>query len=314
MLSSCVKTALSPLDNSTRLSEMFHTSLSFPKDINHPNAHNKTFSTTLPCSSKQTIFLSESTQSYSFDPFSFILAITSFEMDPDTRDSYQSLIDEDWAKLGYLANQELTGSVHSLFQRTNTSRPAGQEHIWPQYRSEAEYNEMYKVMGPVLQMATRILETPRSLDFLYQVAYSPRITSRGERSNQGRPCKEFGWTEPPTRELGRQMTREALRRLSGSISFAFGDSKANPGLENAFASTGPWIPGFPDGVKINDASSTVGMASRVTLNQEKFGGLVTLGDTTPQKMTLQLKVAMTLCHETAVSTRHDLLKPANGIV
>ena len=235
-------------------------------------------------------------------------------MNSETREDYSSLFDEDWVKLGYLAEQELTGSIHTLFQRTNKSRPLGHKHIWPQYKSEAEYNELYKVMGPVLQLATRILGTPSSLDFLYQVAYSPRITSRGELSNQGRPCKEFGWIEPPTRELGRQMTREALSRLSRSITFLFGDSKANPDIKNAFAVTGPWILGFQDGVKINDASSTAGMASRVTLNLEKLGGLDAQGDDTPQKMTLQLKIAITLCHEIAVSTRHDFSKLANGMV
>ena len=155
-------------------------------------------------------------------------------MDSQTRSEYESLLQEDWVKLGYqpddlgLKSQPddpgLKSELHPLFQRTNASRPSGAEHIWPQYKSEGEYETLCAELGIVFQTASNMLETPASLDFLYQVAHNPRKISQQGPSNQGRPCKEFGWSEPPF--TGRQMTKIALRRLSRSLTFTISDPNA----------------------------------------------------------------------------------------
>ena len=59
-------------------------------------------------------------------------------------------------------------------------------------------------------------------------------------------------------------------------------------------------------MKIHDASSQSGLASRITINQDFIVRLQELdtqeGDTAVQKMSLPLKLAATPCHEIAVST------------
>lgn len=228
-------------------------------------------------------------------------------MDSETRSKYASLSKEDWAKLGYQDEPGLTRTVHPLFQRTNAARPPGAEHIWPQHKSEAEYDKFFSEMGNIFKMASNILESSKSLEFLYQVAYSLRRVSQKGTNNQGRPCTEFGWTEPPTKAFGRQMAKDALRRLSHSLTFLIGHPEANPAVGDSIAVTEPRAVNFMAGVKINDASGTSGMASRITLNQVHILKLRGLGaqegvGTTAQSMSLQFKIAITLCHEIAVST------------
>ena len=62
--------------------------------------------------------------------------------------------------------------------------------------------------------------------------------------------------------------------------------------------------GFPKGVKINEASSQMGSASRITLNERFILMLRELDaqkeDTTSQRMSLQVKMAIT-CQEINVS-------------
>ena len=239
-------------------------------------------------------------------------------MDSTTRGKYTSLLEEDWLKLGYPSTQHQgTRDLHPLFQRTNPSRPLGAEHIWPQFKSEDKYNEMCVVMRPVLQLASNILETPKSLDFLYQVTFSPRTSARGQRSDRGRVCKEIGWTEHPSPLMAREATKRALRQLSRSLSFQIGDPEVNPDIRGAIAFTNPNVVGFGDGVKMNEVSGKSGMASVITLNEKFIKMLSELdaqeGDTTSQKMSLQLKIAITLCHEIAVSMMPDPSKLASGV-
>ncbi len=226
-------------------------------------------------------------------------------MDSKTRSSYTSLSNEDWIKLGYLREDDLglTGNIHPLFQRTNASRPSGAEHIWPQYKSEDDYESMCAEMGTVLRMASNMLESPQSLDFLYQVAFSPRRVSKTGPSNQGRPCKEFGWYDPPN--FGRGMAKDALRLLSRSLTLQIGDPETNPAVRVSFAVTASTLVSFPEGVKVNDAGRP-GIAARITLNQNYILQLRDLaaqeGDTTSQRTSLESKMAQTLGHEVVVST------------
>lgn len=229
-------------------------------------------------------------------------------MDSQTRSNYTSILKEDWVELGYQRedDQGLKKKTHPVFQRTNESRPPGAEYIWPQYKSESEYDQMYAEMGVILQMASNMLESPKSLDFLYQVAYSPRKISDGGLSNQGRPCSEFGWAEPPPNPMVRQDARNALRRLSQSLTFQVDDPEANPAVRGSVAVTKWTREYFRNGVKMNDVSSRSGMASKITLNAAYTRKLMELdaqeGDATHQKMSLQVMMAKSLCHEIAVST------------
>ena len=83
------------------------------------------------------------------------------------------------------------------------------------------------------------------------------------------------------------------------------DPNANPAVRGSFAVTTPTLVGFPKGVKINQASSQMGSASRITLNERFILMLRELDaqkeDTTSQRMSLQVKMAITLCHEINVS-------------
>ena len=240
-------------------------------------------------------------------------------MDFYHRSAYPCLSNEDWVKLGYEYLREddlgLTSDIHPLFQRTNASRPSGAEHVWPQYKSEGEYESMCAEMGTILRMASKMLESPDSLDFLYQVASSPRKFSETGFSNQKRPCKEFGWHEPPTQDIGRSMAKDALRRLSSSLMIQVGEPEANPALRGTIAITSCTLDKFPNGVKINDASKP-GIASRITLNQDCILMLRDLnaqeGDCTSQRLSVEVILAMTLCHEIAVSMTPNYSKPTSG--
>ena len=229
-------------------------------------------------------------------------------MNSQTRGKYKSILREDWVKLGYQSDEDdpgLKGEIHPLFQRTNPSRPKGAEHIWPQYMSEGKYKKLCDELGPVLQIASNMLETPSSLDFLYQVVYSPRVTAGQGLDNRGHPYKEFGWDViPPV--TGRQMARDALFRLSHSLSFMISCLHDNPAMEGTIGLTATNLKGFQDGVKINEASGKPGLASTITLNKHFVCVLKKLNaqeeDTTSQKkLSLQVTLAITLCHEIAVS-------------
>ena len=234
-------------------------------------------------------------------------------MDSQARDKYPSILEEDWVELGYQRGDDpgLAEKIHPIFQRTNASRPPGSEHIWPQYKSETDYGTMYDKMGVILQMASNMLVSPQSLDFLYQVARSPRRDSDKGPSKQDRPCKEFGWAKPPSKSMIRQHARNALNRLAHSLTFQVGDSEANPGLGSDIAQTKWTYSTFRSGVKLNDLDEA-GIASKITLNSAFLLQLITLDreeeDTTDQKMSLQVKIAMTICHEIAVSTHPKFSK------
>ena len=237
-------------------------------------------------------------------------------MDSESRSKLAWISEEDWENLGFLPEpnqglksdfQQIQGpdnDVHPLFQRTNAFRPAGQEYIWRQHMSESKYREMYRVLGPSIQLASQILGSPRSLEFLYQVAYSSKKTPKGQLSTEERPCKEFGW--PGIYELPQKKRREwainALSNLAHSLSFEINDAQSSMAFTDINLR-----PEFKDGARIDDTAGRPGLASVITINQDYFDMLLGLdtqeGDTTAQMMNLQLKLAITLCHEVSVSIR-----------
>lgn len=108
------------------------------------------------------------------------------------------------------------------------------------------------------------------------------------------------------------MARAALRHLAHSLTFQIRDPEAHPRVQGSVAVTAHTLMHFTEGVKINDASSIRGMASIITINKDIIDKLRELDaqdqDTTSQKMSLQMKIAKTLCHEIAVSTMLCSLK------
>ena len=163
---------------------------------------------------------------------------------------------------------------------------------------------MFAELGTVLQIASNILTTPASLTFVYQVAYSSR-EEQGGLTHQGHICREFGRRPPIFPAFGRQEARRALRGLSHFITLQIGDPLSNPEVVPAFAVTRFTLVHFMEGVRLNDVGKETGLASRITLNEAYILKLRQLDaqeeDTTSQKMSLQLKMAITLCHEVTVS-------------
>ena len=228
-------------------------------------------------------------------------------MDSQGRSRYESLSNEDWVGLGYLPKPHsgLTGDVHEVFQRINASRPPTVQHIWPQFRSQDEYDVMFAELGTVLHMASNILTSPASLEFIWQVAFSSR-EEPGGLTHQGHVCREFGHRSTISPRFMRQAAKKALRLLSHSITIQVGDPLSNPKVVEAFAVTSFTLVSFMEGVRLNDAGNKTGLASKITLNEAYILMLRQLDaqeeDTTMQKMSLQLKMAITLCHEVTVST------------
>ena len=240
-------------------------------------------------------------------------------MNDTYRSKYPAILEEDWVNLGYLPENrpKLTRNIHHLFQYSNASRPKDYPHIWPQYESEEEYNGMLKEMGPVLRLASCILESPKSLDFLHEVSHSPRkILLPHLLTNQGHRSKEFGWDAKSMAET-RERARDSLRNLSHSLTFQIMDPESFPPVQGSLAITKHTLVGFMNGVKIDNVSSGAGSASRITINQiyvRKLMELKTQGEETiPEKMSLQLKLAVTLCHEVNVSLSLESPKPSSAV-
>ncbi len=240
-------------------------------------------------------------------------------MDFTFRRRYPSVLDKDWAKLGYLPKQNtrLNIDLHPVFQQINAQRPKGHELIWPQCDSLQKYNTMVAELGPILQLASNILESPDSLDYLYQVGHSPRrISSSGQLSNKGHLCKEFGRAAITSMTVMRPWVKNILRNLAHSLSFQIGNPEAS-NVGGSIAITSPSFVGFMDGVKVNDVGGKSGVASMITINEEYLNMLRDLdnqpGDFTFQKMSLQLRIAISLCHEVAVSTMFNSSKLASGV-
>lgn len=101
------------------------------------------------------------------------------------------------------------------------------------------------------------------------------------------------------------MARNALRHLSHSLRFMISSPNTNPVVEGSIALTTTDPEGFPDGVNITEASSKMGVASTITLNGDFIFKLKKLiaqeENTVTQKLSLQVGLAITLCHEITVS-------------
>ena len=231
-------------------------------------------------------------------------------MNDTYRSKHATIWEQDWVKLGYLPERDqiMTRKALPIFQRGNGSRPAGYQYIWPQYQSSEAYEAMYAYLGPILELASYILESPRSLEFLDEVTHSTRrILPPHVLTNQGHRCKEFGWTEGPSKET-RQRARKTLHNLSSSLTFQIADPELFPEIQGSLAITKHTLVGFMNGVNIGNDPIGMGSASRIIINKTYIRRLNELiaqekaeGRTMPEKMSLQFKLAATLGHEVNVS-------------
>ena len=229
-------------------------------------------------------------------------------MDAKARKEYSILHDGDWKMLGYDENPllrqnepRLEGDIHPLFQYKIPGRPDS-DPIWPLYTPEQYENHLVD-LNPVFQLATRILQSPASLDYFYWLIYSPRTDAEPPVWNLGERVSEYR-RDDKSEDDRRKMSREALDRLALTHWITIEKSeevKHAAGLTKARSI----------GINIkDDTSAPSGVNSQIIINQEYLDKLAKLraGGSINHLRTLNLrfKMAITLLHELAVSTSNPI--------
>jgi hypothetical protein len=233
-------------------------------------------------------------------------------MDARIRDKYSTFLEEDWKSLGYLDEPSsdqyaigLTLPKLPIFHHKHHSRPLVGHVIWTQY-SDTQYAELCLEMDSVLRLASAMLECPASLDLLYKIIYSPRRFPPRPMDYEGQPVFEIERIE--SNETRRKMARKALSRLADSLSFLVDDPKED-GKENCDNVVIHTLALHPYGINIADDSGTPrGIASVIHVNRNLLAKLSMLlksgGDKTAQILTLQFKLAISICHNIAHAVGH----------
>ncbi|MCJ1273516.1 hypothetical protein MMC21_001309 [Puttea exsequens] len=233
-------------------------------------------------------------------------------MDEKTRNKYETFLEEDWAKLGYLAtpgsNEHglgLTNTKHPIFQYTNLSRPDISQPIWVQYTLD-EYDLLCAEIDPILRLASLMLESPASLDFLHDVIYSPRQEPEELVEYNGYSVLEL--KRAPPSDSQRTKTKEALYKLAESIVFLV--ESPDHREKDAHCNTTPSLAVQAYGTNIADDAANLpkGIGSIIRINKSYLVSLTALlaqeENTTSQILSLQFKVATLLCHEVAHAVGH----------
>lgn len=168
------------------------------------------------------------------------------------------------------------------------------------YMSNENYYLMAEDLRPVFKLATEILLTPASLDFLYDVIWSPRTRDSGATLPNVRPAETIVPKARKT-EKNRADVRAALERLAVSLSWRLEQ------LSDEYALILPVLWDHQNGVCIRDDNgSHLGVASVIRINQYLLTQLKKLGENphtdpdtgTARLFSLRFKIAQTLCHET----------------
>ena len=225
-------------------------------------------------------------------------------MDSRTRDKYSTFLEEDWARLGYLdqpSSQEyelgLTLTKLPIFHHKHHSRPMIGHVIWPQH-SDTQYEKLCAELDPALLLASAMLQSPASLDLIYKTIYGPRRFPSEPMEYEGQPVFEIESIE--TNETRRNMARKALNRLAESLSF-IADNPQDDSKKNCDAIVTHSLALHSYGINIADDSGTPrGVASTIRLDRNNLSKLTILlaqdGDNTSQILTLQFKLAISICH------------------
>ena len=233
-------------------------------------------------------------------------------MDARTRDKYSTFIEEDWSRLGYLdppSSQEyglgLTLSKLPIFHHKHHSRPLVGHLIWPQY-SDTQFEKLCAELDPALRLASAMLQSAASLDLIYKIIYAPRRFCRDRIDYEGQAVLEIECTG--TNERRRNMAKKALNRLAESLSFVTENQQDN-GRKNCDAIVSHSLALHSYGINIADDSGTPrGIASTICLNRNHLSKLTLLlsqdGDNTSQILTLQFKLAVSICHSIVHAIGH----------
>ncbi len=233
-------------------------------------------------------------------------------MDARTRDKYSTFIEEDWARLGYLdppSSQEyglgLTLPKLPIFHHKHHSRPTVGHVIWSQY-TDTQYEKLCAELDPALRLASAMLQSPASLDLVYNIIYGPRRFPRERMDYEGQPVFEIECIE--TNETRRNMAKKALNRLAESLSF-IAENPEEDGRKNCDATVSHCLALHSYGINIAEDSGTPrGIASTIRLNRNHLSKLTELlgqdGDNTSQILTLQFKLAVSICHNIVHAIGH----------
>lgn len=204
-------------------------------------------------------------------------------MDISTKTKYHYALDDDWIQLGFqnLAGRDFTnlhGAKHGIFEYHAWSRPHGQETVNGQRRARtfppANYNALCGVVGHSFEIASRILECPASLDFIYHIVYGNREKLEPQWNHNRQPCWELYPSDDGKKtdaKLDRRAkAREVLQWLQESLRFQICHEDEFPPLEGYDALTG-YTNGeaaFYSGISLKDrnADQKTGLASIIRVN------------------------------------------------
>jgi len=168
------------------------------------------------------------------------------------------------------------------------------------YMSNSEYKLMFADMEHVFALASAMLDTPASLEFLYNVIFCNRTMVEPRKPEDeaflALDIDPYSATAAIDRH---EQARQALNRLAESLTWQF-DNSIQP---DEHAVTTPYLDEYPDGVGIRDnAGSHKGLASSIKLGQSSLDDLRRLSNENVdvrKLLTLRFKVALTMCHEVA---------------
>jgi len=237
-----------------------------------------------------------------------------FAMEDRTKAEYPHILDDDWKQLGYLNHPapnfaNLQHPIHPIFEYHAWSRPQGKVRVdgksqGPTY-AKGSYNALAKLVEPAFRLASAMLESPASLDFIYQILHGDRVALGPQWHQNGERCWELRSRDTPKTDR-RAEAREALKRLAKSLIWQVISPDSSDPLAAYLALTGYITTEFASGINIKDSDDhrTTGLASIIRVNDATLERISNLrsyqdGDDTSRDFMfrLQFNLAVTFCHE-----------------
>lgn len=227
-------------------------------------------------------------------------------MNAQARARYPEILEADWETLGYneppdfrVVKPDLEEEIHPIFQYNIPGRLES-DPIWPLF-SQQEYQNHLVDLDPVFRLATKIMLSPRSLDFFYWLIYTPRMDAEPPISNLGEPVFQYRCDDMPE-EIRHEYSKAALHRLARTHQMMIYELVDNGLTKGRFS-----LSKDEEGINIIDDSTVPsGVKSWIKLNRKYLDELARLrlgGSVNYHRISrLQLKMAMTSIHEVAVST------------
>ena len=250
-------------------------------------------------------------------------------MDPLVRSQYPEILDGDWVNLGYhtkpvagLYDLEAQPKKHLLFNYSAWSDPLGSVRDNQRVNTvftEDDYTRLCSYAEPVFQLASRMLESPGSLDLFYYILYGKRDPLPAQYNHKGEPCSELR-----LKDMGkghrREQARDALERLADSLAFEIDDPRDDERIRGTHAWTAATTAQLRTrqgvNVKRNNSNAKNGIASIIHINKadlRRLEGFRARCDQATRReadslrlvlFRLQFKIANTLCHEITHALEH----------